>query len=435
MTGADFFEGSAPGRLDVMGGFADYSGSLVLQMPIARRTSVQLKLRDDYRCHITSKTSEGDVLSAEINYAELLSEGKSIHYGYAKDLLKNRTDSWSAYVVGCALVLQKEKKITFTGADIEIYSDVPFGKGVSSSASLEISVMKALGNAFNIDFSGTELPVLAQRVENEIAGAPCGLMDQLATYFGMRGKLLPILCQPDKVLEPIVVPKGIAFVGVDSGVRHAVSEASYGDVRAAAFMGYTIIAKTFGLSDAEIKTARETGDRSRLPYQGYLCNISGEAFENKWRATLPEQMLGSDFIRSYGDTIDSLTTIAPDTNYAIRACTGHPIFENERVHRFIQLLEKLHDRFDPEILNELGSLMYQAHQGYSACGIGSSRTDEIIDMVRSGHYPNLGGAKITGGGSGGTVCLLAIGEEGKASTEKLHRHLSKKYNASLALFQ
>jgi len=102
------------------------------------------------------------------------------------------------------LLIQKEKGIPFSGADILIHSSVPIGKGVSSSAALEVATLKALGKTFNISFANTELPMLAQRVENLIVGAPCGLMDQLTSYFGEPRKLLPIVCQPDQIKPPFL---------------------------------------------------------------------------------------------------------------------------------------------------------------------------------------------------------------------------------------
>ena len=78
--------------------------------------------------------------------------------------------------------------------------------------------------------------------------------------------------------------------------------------------------------------------------------------------------------------------------------TAHPIYENVRVRRFVELFER------NESYDELGELMYEAHRSYTALGLNSAGTDLIVELVRK--EAGLFGAKITGGGSGGTVAVL-----------------------------
>jgi L-arabinokinase len=336
-------------------------------------------------------------------------------------------------VIGCAIILQSEKGIEFAGADFEIESSVPLGKGVSSSASVEVAVMKALEKAFAIEFSNTELPRLAQKVENLIVGAPCGSMDQLASYFGEEGKLLPIVCQPDKLLPLIEIPQGINFIGVDSGVRHSVGGSSYTDVRCAAFMGYTIIAKQLGLSNEEIIRARATNDRSSLPFNGYLCNIPKEKFDRDFLHMLPENLIGGEFLKVYGSTIDNVTSVNPETVYSVRACTTHPVYENDRVQQFLKIVQHWNPNARTEQLTQLGTLMQHSHESYSKCGLGSTRTDELVEAFKN--CKSIFGSKITGGGSGGTVCALAFGEEGIEEVKVVHRYFERKYGTILTLFK
>lgn len=430
-----FFEGSAPGRLDVMGGIADYSGSLVLQMPLANKTHVQLTLRNDYGCALTSQLSSGEILRASFDFRHFLKTG-TVNYSYAKEKFKEQPDNaWSAYVIGCVLVLMKEKGISFTGGDFTITSEVPLGKGVSSSASIEVATMKALQQAFHLDFSQTELPRLAQQVENAIVGAPCGLMDQLACYLGEPNKLLPIVCQPDLVQDPISIPAGISFIGIDSGIRHSVAGASYSDVRCAAFMGYTMIAIKKGATFLELESFSQSGNWELLPYEGYLCNIPVGTFHASLQASLPESLSGEEFLEHYLLSIDPYTPIEPTKKYFIKACTSHPVYENERVHQFQQLLINLQRESNQEqkiaTLTKMGSLMYESHESYSACGLGSDRTNEIVALAKKS--PGIYGAKITGGGNGGTVCLL-VDNQGMESVFALHKFLCNKYQQSFVLF-
>ena len=94
----------------------------------------------------------------------------------------------------------------------------------------------------------------------------------------------------------------------------------------------------------------------------------------------------------------------------MRAATAHAIEENQRVHEFRALLADQR-RLDEPTRVRLGQLMYASHASYSACGLGSDGTDHLVALVREAG-PRLGlyGAKITGGGSGGTVAVL--GERG-----------------------
>jgi galactokinase len=425
------FTASSPGRLDVMGGFADYSGSLVLQMPITNSTMVSITLRDDFKCSVTSQIEVHENLSASFDIKSLLTLS-DLSLQQVHDFFLDKKIKWAAYVAGCAVLLHQYKKIDFRGADFQVLSNVPLGKGVSSSAALEVATMKALAQAFQINFSGTELPILAQKVENLIVGAPCGLMDQLASYFGSANHLLPITCQPDILHTSVSIPDPIKFIGIDSGVRHSVLGASYTDVRCATFLGYSIIAQSLGVSQHEIQIARESGEWKNLPYGGYLCNISPEEFSQKFQALLPAKISGKDFIQKYKTSTDSVTQVQPEKEYAVLNCTLHPIHENVRVKKFREILEYLDTTQSTLALEEMGQLMYQSHDGYTQCGLQSERTEEIVHLAKKAE--GIYGAKITGGGSGGTVCLLALGDVGIASAKKIHQQLEDKYGTRLVFF-
>src|SRR5678815_1616432 len=236
-TNDSIISATAPGRMDVMGGIADYSGSLLLQMPIKQTTTVNIQMRDDdvfnFRTQIAkNKTEDFTIHISDVKERSLEEAGMIIRSLKGGD--------WAVYVLGCFLVLQKEKSIALTGANVFIESKVPWGKGVSSSAALEVATMNALNHLYQLSLGKEELALLAQMAENLVAGAPCGLMDQLSSHLGQKNKLLPLICQPHLVDKAISIPRGINFSGIDSGVRHAVSGASYSDVRAAAFMSYSI---------------------------------------------------------------------------------------------------------------------------------------------------------------------------------------------------
>lgn len=420
-------QASATGRLDVMGGIADYSGSMVLQMPIKEKATVTIGHRGYNQLHVKSL----DVVENNELFIDLEELPKD--YKDAKQYLKQITGGdWASYVVGCFLVLMKEKQIKLGGLDILVKSDVPFGKGVSSSAAIEVAALKALGELFSVEFIGTELPIFAQKAENLVVGAPCGLMDQLASFFGQDKYLLPILCQPDKVFPSIKIPDNLYFVGIDSGIRHAVSGASYGEVRTAASMGFSIIAQKQGVSKHDLKDAQN----HHLPYSGYLSNISPSQYESKYAKSL-DSMYGKDFLNDFGIVTDTLANIKPDTYYNIKASTQHPIYENHRVRFFTEMLKSLTDKNHQEILPLMGELMYQSHQSYNQCGLGNEYTDMLVEIAHSkGVNSGIYGAKITGGGSGGTVCLMVYGQHGLLTAKEiLNQYKKQTKQDSLIFFQ
>ena len=423
------YSASAPGRMDVMGGIGDYSGCLVLQMPIAESARVEVSPRTDnvFRVYSANAADVGEKPDVSVKRDDVLSWG-DIHYRQVKERMVEAGGAWATYVLGCAFALIKEAGADIQGVDIYLASSVPLGKGVSSSAAIEVATMVALTRAYGLDLSERGLPHLCQHVENIIVGAPCGLMDQLACHYGRAHHLLPIHCQPDGVQQPLRLPDPIQFAGIDSGVRHAVSGASYTDVRVAAFMGYSIIAHQLAISPDRLAGARESGSRKGLPYGGYLANISLDQFTAQFLPLLPARMNGAEFLDRFGDIIDPVTEVRPDVSYGVQACTRHPVGEQARCRAFAALLNTLHDEADPATretaMIDLGKIMVQTHHSYSACGLGNEATDAIVDAVRDAS-PRRGvyGAKITGGGSGGTVCVLCRGDEGVATARAIAENI------------
>jgi galactokinase len=401
-----------PGRIDLMGGIADYSGSLVLQLPIASATHVALQLSDDLSVRILSlpNGSEEQLRQYEVSLQVFLDRGQPISYAAtAEKFAREEKNHWAAYVAGAFLVLMRERDCVFKrGPHILISSSVPEGKGVSSSAALEVAVMQAVAKAYEIEIEPGELAFLCQKVENLIAGAPCGVMDQMTAACGEADRLLVLLCQPGEVKGTIGLPgglaDGLAVWGIDSGIRHSVGGADYGTVRTAAFMGYRMIAERAGL------TWRKTEQPGLIEiedpkWNGYLANIEPGDFERLYAEHLPQEMRGEDFLRDYQGITDKVVTVESGRSYPVRQATRHPIQENARVRPFADVLESWKSIDQAEVL---GALMYESHQSYSDCGLGSSGTDLIVDLVReAGVGAGLYGARITGGGSGGTVAVLA----------------------------
>ncbi|HEY0757017.1 MAG TPA: galactokinase family protein [Ktedonobacteraceae bacterium] len=400
--------GRAPGRLDLMGGIADYSGSLVLELPLSVATWVAVQSVDEPEITLLSISIDASsgVPLVSLPSAALQANHRALDYGEAHALLTASSESaWTAYVAGVLILLQHEYGLALEGGlRFFIYSEVPVGKGVSSSAALEVATMQAVAGLFDLELSGRDLALLCQQVENLIVGAPCGVMDQMTSACGIQNSLLALLCQPAELQTGVALPEEVEVWGLDSGVRHSVTGADYGSVRVGAFMGYRMIAELAGLethlhSDGRVSVHDEN-------WQGYLANITPSLWESVYRRQLPTRLNGAAFLARFGGFTDSVTHVHPQHEYAVRQPTAHPIYEHHRVQLFRTLLAQR--SVSPEQCILLGELMYQSHFSYSACGLGSSGTDRLVQLVReAGPDAGLYGAKITGGGSGGTVALLA----------------------------
>ncbi|MBX2883405.1 MAG: hypothetical protein KTR32_25855 [Granulosicoccus sp.] len=400
----------APGRLDVMGGIADYSGSLVLQLPLEESAVVLFQGLSIPEIKLVSRTEDNESL---LRFSAPISDFIDKTTGRPNSLAKMRRyfsnisaeQQWAGYVAGVLSVLMNEYDVMIeNGFIIYIDSSVPVGKGISSSAAIEVASMSALALNMGLEIDPERLAVLCQRVENQVVGAPCGLMDQMTSSAGTKDQLLTMLCQPDKVGPPTPLPRELTVMGIDSGIRHAVSGNDYTSVRVAAFMGYRLILDLAGIAPADV-LAKQINDNR---WQGYLANLSVSEFNQDFYTDLPDVLSGSEFLKTYDATTDTVTEIDPAKNYAIRSCTAHPVHEHYRARVFSQLARTLASTgWQTEPARLMGECMFQSHTGYSACGLASDGTDDIVNRLRQAGIGNgIYGARITGGGSGGTVAVL-----------------------------
>lgn len=397
--------GRGPGRLDVMGGIADYSGSLVLQWPLARAAHCAIQFCDEPL--VSARSLNAAEIDAEREVSAPLELIAQSDYAQAHAALtQNPARAWAAYALGTLVVMARETGAKLTrGMRLLVNSDVPAGKGVSSSAALEVACMRAACALLGVQLPPRELAILCQKAENLVVGAPCGVMDQMSSACGEPGKLLALRCQPAQLLPSVALPDGLRVWGMDSGLRHAVSGSDYTAVRVGAFMGYRIIAGVDGLPVVLADGVARVDD-PRL--NGYLANMPPAEWETKYRERVPLAMTGADFLAQFGGTTDSVTRVNPAREYAIRQPAAHPIYENARVEEWHATLITPPAGRGGGWAERMGELMYESHASYSACGLGSAGTDLLVQMAReAGAERGIYGAKITGGGSGGTVAILS----------------------------
>ena len=198
---------SAPGRANLIGEHTDYNNGFVLPFGIDRRTYVALSTRDDMVCRVSSSFSN-EVVEIELGEA------------------KPENLDWALYPLGVAWVMREYQT---TGFDAFIDSDVPIGAGLSSSAAVECSMALALNDVWSAGKSPIELALIGQRAENNVVGAPTGIMDQTASMLARADGAVLIDC---KTLETKQIDLGLdeqdLIVAVmDTRVSHRHSDGGY----------------------------------------------------------------------------------------------------------------------------------------------------------------------------------------------------------------
>ncbi len=400
-TSGEIIVTRVPARLDVMGGISDYSGANVCEGVLGGGVVIALQPRTDRTLRIRTVPANRVSLAVEtripLDYFEM-GEG-FVSYEQMQTLCKaNPLSSWAAYIGGSIFTLLKEQSIHLPfGFNMFLLSGVPMNVGIGSSATTEIAALYCLQNYLGLDISETNLAKLGQLAENLVVGAPCGIMDQITVTSGRQGKLTHILCRPGSVMGEIEIPPDTAFVGINSMIKHSIGGTAYSDVRIGAFMGKRIINHV----------RAQSGEK---PIQ-YLTELTADSFENAYRAALPETILGSEFLAKYQSHDDPITRIQPDATYRVAGPTAHPVYENLRVLKFMEHLiaaDASAAGNNERDLVAAGECMVASHASYrDNCLLSVPEVDFLVEAVCSrGPQKGLYGAKITGGGSGGTVAVF-----------------------------
>jgi L-arabinokinase len=386
-----------PARLDVMGGIADYSGANVCEAVLGRGMLIALQPRTDSTLRIRSVQVGKRSLPVETRIPlSYLASGDGLgSYSQVRDLCQsNPLVSWAAYIGGSIFTLLKEESVRIPyGFSMLLLSAVPMNVGIGSSAAVEIGTLSCLNAYLGLSLDAARLARLGQMAENHVVGAPCGIMDQIAITSGRRDRLTHILCRPGAVVGEVEIPPGTGFVGINSMVRHSVGGNPYSDTRIGAFMGKKII------NQIRARTGAAPLD--------YLTELSVEELRGRYLAEVPESLVGSEFVARYKNHDDPVTTIQPDAVYRVAGPTRHPVEENERVLTFIAALRAA-GAGDSRARTTAGEMMYAAHDSYrDNCKLSVDEVEFLVDAVRKrGAARGLYGAKITGGGTGGTVAVF-----------------------------
>lgn len=217
---------SAPGRVNVIGEHTDYNGGYALPMALPHRTYVAVAARSDRVVRLISAQETG---IREVSLDEVDTFDSA-----------NPVAGWPAYVVGVAWALEQAGYGPYPGLDIAVDSCVPFGAGLSSSAALECAVAAAWdtlieGGLLASDVGRSELVKACVRAENQIAGAPTGGMDQAASLRCGLGHVILLDCRDQSVthLPFDLASNGLELLVVDTRAPHALVDGQYAARRAA----------------------------------------------------------------------------------------------------------------------------------------------------------------------------------------------------------
>ena len=197
---------SAPGRVNLLGEHTDYNDGFVLPVAIPQRTHVQAAPSPDGRFHVYSSNLD--------EHAEFEVDGE-LPDGYAR------------YVAGCVHIL-RDHGVKVPPLSMKVHSDVPMGSGLSSSAALEVAVLRALRRILGLELDDVQIAQYAQAAEIRYAGVQCGIMDQMASSLADTGHMLFLDTRTlDRKILPM--PADTELIVIDSGVARTLAGSKYNE--------------------------------------------------------------------------------------------------------------------------------------------------------------------------------------------------------------
>ncbi len=330
-----------PGRVNLIGEHTDYNGGFVLPTVIPQTTTVELALRADRRVRV---------------FSSAVDDARPVEYELGHE---TRQHSWLDYVQSISWVLA-EAGYTLRGADVTIDSSVPLGSGLSSSAALEIALLRAWRDACRLEIPDVPLARLGQRAENEFVGAPVGIMDQMACSLA-EDRVALFLDTRTLEFARVPLPAGVDLVVINSGVSHRHAGGDYATRR------------------------RECDEAARALGVPQLRDVPIAGLEQ---------------------------TIAPLPE-TLQRRVRHVVTEDQRVLDAIGAM-RAGDRA------RLGQLFYASHASMrDDYQVSIPEIDMLVDLARED--PRVDGARLTGGGFGGAIVALVAEGAGRDVGDRIKR--------------
>lgn len=348
---ADAFEGdpdavaSSPGRATVIGDHTDYTRGLSLTAPVAHRTFVALRRRDDQALRMVSGNPP---------------PGEPVRWEGALDALAPGSGiDWPDYVSGVIWALI-ERGYPATGLDIAVVGCIPLEAGLGASASLTTGVARACDEAWGLaldsEAGAIELAELCWEAESAYVGFPCGRLD---THTVLR-------CAEDQAVV-------LDFATAPPTLTH-----------------YPLYFHDYGLRLLVIDTGERRDDWM-------------DAFKRRSRdANLAAEALGVGSLRELADAPDGIERLALIEDPVLRMRARHVVTEDRRVQEAAAALGGVgpaHERF-----TEIGTLMLASHRSLrSDYEASTPQLDAAVDMAFAA---GALGARLVGVGFGGGALAL-----------------------------
>ncbi|WP_416839680.1 galactokinase [Haloferax sp. DFSO52] len=260
---------------------------------------------------------------------------------------------WVAYVAAVASVLREDRNLP--GASLAIASSVPTGAGLSSSAAIELAVGRAMLEVAGQELSPTDLALACWRAERDGVGVECGILDQFAVGLCEPNAALFLDCRT-RVFEHVPIAGDVGILVVDTGVSHELTDSGYNDrVR-------------------ECEAAVST-----------LQNAAGSDIQSL-------RDVDEDLLETHGDELDDV----------LYRRARHVVTENERVVAARDALEN--GDFD-----RVGAAMLASHESLrDDYEVSCPELDAAVELAAE--TDGVYGARMTGGGFGGSVVALVAGD-------------------------
>ena len=351
----------SPGRINIIGEHVDYNDGFVLPAAINKYVCIAISPNKNGHCKIVAKDLN-EVFSFNIN-----------------DVLVPNSSMWINYILGVLQQLKEQKHLS-KGFNAVFSSSVPIGSGLSSSAAVECGFAFAFNKMFSLDLTKKEIALIGQKAEHTFVGVNCGIMDQFASVFGKKNKVIKLDCSSLDYEYHQADFKGYSLLLLDSQVKHTHLTSGYNDRRNEVEQGLSIIKKHF----PAVKTFRN-------------CT---------------EEMLIS-LKKELGEVV-------------FKRCF-FVIKEMQRVQAAVEALEQ-------SDFGKLGQLMSETHQGLSQeYEVSCEELDFLVDAVEK--EPSVLGARMMGGGFGGcSINLVKKGTE-KEITKKIAEQYRAKFDIELKSYQ
>ena len=354
---------AAPGRVNLIGEHTDYNAGLCLPIALPHRTFIALSPRQDTKVRVISDVDPSAVVEADL-----------------PGLQSGQVEGWAAYPVGVAWALREAGFDGVQGFDAAFASCVPLGSGLSSSAAMTCSTALALDDVYGLGYGSSDagrvtLIDAAIKSENDMAGASTGGLDQNASMRCTAGHALRLDCRPELTpLENVSQQEfdldkyGLELLVLDTQAPHQLNDGQYAQRRATCEKA----AKILGV--ANLRVVADEIAKSDDPFQ------------------------------SLKETLDQL----PDETMKKRV--RHVVTEIARVNSFVRA-------FANGRIEEAGRLFNASHDSLAAdYEVTVPELDIAVGVARAnGAY----GARMTGGGFGGSIIALVDKGQGHVIAQKI----------------